>query len=53
MTALLGLFFVAVAALGGCLFVFSGFPDDGNSARMEGAFIGACAMNFVVRYCSK
>ncbi len=51
--ALLGLFFVAVAALGGYLFVFSGFLDDGNSAQMGGAFIGAYAMNFLVLYYSK
>ncbi len=52
-TSLLGLFFIAVAALGGYLFVFSGFLDNGNSAQMGGSFIGAYAMNFLVLYYSK
>lgn len=38
-TSLLGLFFVAAAALGGHLFVFSGLLNNGNSAQMGGAFI--------------
>lgn len=52
-TSLLGLFFIAAAALGGYLFVFSGFLANGNSAQMGGAFIGAYAMNFLVLYYSK
>jgi hypothetical protein len=52
-TSLLGLFFIAVAALGGYLFVFSAFLDNGNSAQMAGSFIGAYAMNFLVLYYSK
>ncbi len=52
-SSLLALFFVAAAALGGYLFVFSGFLDNGNSAQMGGAFIGAYAMNFLVLYYSK
>jgi hypothetical protein len=52
-TSLLSLFFIAAAALGGYLFVFSGFTDNGNSAQMGGAFLGAYAMNFLVLYYSK
>lgn len=52
-TSLLALFFVASAALGGYLFLFSGFVSDGNSAQMGGSFIGAYAMNFLVLYYSK
>lgn len=51
--ALLGLFFVLAAALGGYLFVLSGFTADGNSAQMAGSFIGAYAMYFLVLYYSK
>jgi heme A synthase len=51
--SLLALFFVAVAALGGYLFVFSGFLDNGSSAQMGGSFKGAYAMNFLVLYYSK
>ena len=51
--SLLGLVFVAVAALGGYLFALSGFLNNGNSAQMGGAFLGAYAMNFLVLYYSK
>jgi heme A synthase len=50
---LLALLFIVVAALGGYLFLFSGFADNGNSAQMGGSFIGAYAMNFLVLYYSK
>ena len=49
----LGLVFVVVAALGGYLFALSGFLNNGNSAQMGGAFIGAYVMNFLVLYYSK
>jgi hypothetical protein len=52
-TSILGLASIAAAALGGYLFVFSGFANNGNSAQMGGAFIGAYAMNFLVLYYSK
>lgn len=52
-TSLLGLFFIAAAAFGGYLFVFSSFVSNGNSAQMGGSFIGAYAMNFLVLYYSK
>jgi len=52
-TSLLGLISIFAAALGGYLFVFSGFANNGNSAQMGGAFIGAYAMNFLVLYYSK
>jgi hypothetical protein len=51
--SLLALFFVAAAALGGYLFLFSGFVNNGNSAQMAGSFIGAYAMNFLILYYSK
>jgi hypothetical protein len=51
--SLLGLISVIVAALGGYLFVTSGFLNNGNSAQMGGAFLGAYAMNFLVLYYSK
>ncbi|MDA4114508.1 MAG: hypothetical protein OK474_10725, partial [Thaumarchaeota archaeon] len=43
----LGLFFVLSAALGGYLFVISGFMNGGNSAQMGGSFIGAYAFFFL------
>ncbi|MDV3277514.1 MAG: hypothetical protein LYZ69_03485 [Nitrososphaerales archaeon] len=51
--SLLGLFFVLAAALGGFEFVFSSFLNNGNSAQMGGAFLGAYAMYFLVLYYSK
>ena len=51
--SLLALISVVVAALGGYLFVFSGFLDNGNSAQMGGAYLGAYAMTFLVLYYSK
>ena len=51
--AILGLFFVLSAAYGGYDFVLSGFLNNGSSAQMGGAFIGAYAMNFLVLYYSK
>lgn len=51
--SILALVSVVVAALGGYLFVVSGFLDDGNSAQMGGSFLGAYAMNFLVLYYSK
>ena len=50
---ILALLFVASAAIGGYLFLFSGFGNNGNSAQMGGSFIGAYAMNFLVLYYSK
>ncbi|HKT21926.1 MAG TPA: hypothetical protein VJR06_04860, partial [Nitrososphaerales archaeon] len=52
-SSLLALFFIASAAAGGYLFLFSGFVSNGNSAQMGGSFIGAYAMNFLVLYYSK
>jgi hypothetical protein len=51
--SLLALLSVAVAALGGYLFVLSGFLVNGYSAQMGGSFLGAYAMNFLVLYYSK
>jgi succinate dehydrogenase/fumarate reductase cytochrome b subunit len=51
--SLLALLFVLSAAVGGYLFLFSGFENNGNSAQMGGSFIGAYAMNFLVLYYSK
>ena len=48
--ALLGLFFMVVAALGGYLFVMSGFSDGPSSAQMGGGFIGAYATEFLTLY---
>ena len=52
-TSLLALLFVIFAVVGGYLFVFSGFMNDGDSAQMGGSFIGAYAMSFLVLYYSK
>ena len=41
---------VISAALGGILFVFSGFLDNANSAQMGGSFIGAYALYFLELY---
>ena len=52
-TSLLALLFVISAVVGGYLFVFSDFVNNGNSAQMGGSFIGAYAMNFLVLYYGK
>ena len=44
---------VISAAVGGVLFVFSGFLDDANSAQMGGSFIGAYAFYFLELYYAK
>jgi len=51
--AILGLFFVFSAAVGGFLFVVSGFSNGGNSAQMGGSFIGAFALYFIALYYAK
>ena len=48
-----GLFFMLAAALGGYLFVMSGFAAGGTSAQMGGSFIGAYASYFMTLYCTK
>jgi hypothetical protein len=52
-TSLLALISVASAAIGGYLFLFSGFTANGNSAQMGGSFIAAYALNFLVLYYAK
>jgi hypothetical protein len=49
----LGLMMIVSAALGGFLFVMSGFSNGGNSAQMGGSFIGAYAFFFMALYYSK
>jgi len=39
--------FMSKAALGGILFVLSGFPANPGSAKMGGGFIGAYAFCFL------
>jgi len=51
--SLLALLFVASAAIGGYLFVFSGYLNNSNSGQMGSSFVGAYAMNFLVLYYSK
>ena len=51
--SIIGLFFLASAAVGGYLFVLSGFANGGNSAQMGGSFIGAYALYFVALYYAK
>jgi heme A synthase len=46
----LGLLMVVSAAIGGFLFVMSGFSNGGNSAQMGGSFIGAYAFYFMSLY---
>ena len=41
---------IVSAALGGLLFVFSGYTDNANSAQMGGSFIGAYAFYFLELY---
>lgn len=49
----LGLLSVLSAALGGLLFVKSGYADGGNSMQMGGSFIAAFASYFLVLYYTK
>ena len=49
----LGLLAVISVAIGGFLFVMSGFSNGGNSAQMGGSFIGAYALYFVTLYYAK
>ena len=51
--AVVGLVAVLSAALGGFLFVKSGFADGGNSMQMGGSFIGAFAAYFLTLYYTK
>ena len=51
--AILGLTAVLSAAVGGVLFVLSGYQADPNSAQMGGSFIGAYASYFLALYSSK
>jgi hypothetical protein len=52
-TSGLGLLMVVSAAIGGFLFVMSGFANGGNSAEMGGSFIGSYAFYFLTLYYSK
>ncbi|MGI0078956.1 MAG: hypothetical protein ACRECH_04975 [Nitrososphaerales archaeon] len=49
----LALFFLFSAALGGFLFVLSGFSAGGNSAQMGGSFLGVYAFYFMALYYGK
>lgn len=48
--SVLGLLTMVSAAVGGYLFVMSGFTDGGASAQMGGSFIGAYASYFLTLY---
>jgi hypothetical protein len=48
--AVFGMTAVISAAIGGILFVLSGFKNDPNSAQMGGSFISAYASNFLLLY---
>ena len=50
---ILGTIAVFSAAVGGFLFVLSGFANGGNSAQMGGSFIGAYAFYFMALYYAK
>ena len=50
---ILGALMVLSAAIGGLLFVLSGFNNGGNSAQMGGSFIGAYAFYFIELYFTK
>jgi heme A synthase len=52
-SSILGFAAVVSAAIGGILFVFSGFQDNGNSAQMGGSFISAYAFYFIELYFTK
>ncbi|HUZ77284.1 MAG TPA: hypothetical protein VMV93_06840 [Chloroflexota bacterium] len=51
--SIVGLLSVISAAVGGYLFVRSGFGDGGNSAQMGGSFISSYASYFMVLYYTK
>jgi len=51
--SVIGLVSVLSAALGGYLFVRSGFSDGGSSAQMGGSFIASFASYFLVLYHTK
>lgn len=51
--AILGAASVISAAVGGILFVLSGYQNNANSAQMGGSFIGAYAFYFLVLYSTK
>ncbi len=51
--SVVGLLSVLSAALGGYLFVMSGFANGGNSAQMGGSFIAAYASYFMTLYYTK
>ena len=51
--AILGLFFVLSAGIGGYLFVTSGFLAGGSSAQMGGSYIGSYAFYFMTLYYAK
>jgi hypothetical protein len=51
--SVVGLLSMLSAALGGYLFVNSGFGDGGSSAQMGGSFLGAFASYFLVLYYTK
>ena len=51
--SVVGLLSMLSAALGGFLFLRSGFADGGSSAQMGGSFIGAFASYFLVLYYTK
>jgi hypothetical protein len=46
----LGLLFVFIAAVGGFLFVMSGFTAGGNSSQMGTGFLGSYASYFIALY---
>ncbi|MHB1909019.1 MAG: hypothetical protein ACYCQJ_09150 [Nitrososphaerales archaeon] len=52
-SAILAFFFLIAAAIGGALFVLSGFSSGGDSMQMGGSFVGAYAMYFVTLYFAK
>lgn len=52
-TSGLGFASVLSAAIGGFLFVMSGFSNGGNSAQMGGSFIGAYALFFLTLFYAK
>ena len=52
-TSILALIAVVSGVIGGLLFVFSGFTDNGSSAQMGGSFIGGYAFYFLELYYDK
>jgi len=51
--SILGTASVISAAIGGILFVLSGFQNNANSAQMGGSFIAAYAFFFLTLYATK